>query len=202
VALADELVPYPGPLLHAERLRDLGYRVRFETYIAEHLTFSFNDEYGPGAAFLGDAPVLRNPARIRYLRNPAMDFPDRGVVADHVYWLSGLDTADGGPAEIEAVSHALGASTAAVEGPTPIAGTLTGGVLPALAFTGFEQHWGPERRGPAEDRLALRARNLAAATVHPGRAGLSCAARVDADIDRPLSLTWAGCGRVDRLSPP
>ena len=39
--------------------------------------------------------MRRNPAHVSYVVNPTMDFPDRGTVADHAYWLSGLQLRDG-----------------------------------------------------------------------------------------------------------
>ncbi|MES0874161.1 alpha/beta hydrolase-fold protein [Sinimarinibacterium thermocellulolyticum] len=198
-ATTDELVPYPGPLTQAQELDRLGYRYRFESYApAEHLTFSFNDEYQPGADFLGDHAVVRNPAHISYVVNPRMDFANVGMVADHVYWLSALATRDGEPGSIDAVSEGFGASDAEVL-PTQFgAGLLTGGNLPAIAYLSQSRDWGDAPAATAADRLRLVLRNIASLTVHPERARLSCAAELQVDSDGPVEVRFAGCDRVER----
>jgi hypothetical protein len=198
VAVADQLVPYPGPLTQAQALDALGYRYGFESYTpAEHLTFSFNDEYQPGADFLGDHAVVRNPARISYVLNPRMDFPNVGMVADRVYWLSGLRSRDGEPGSLDAVSEGLGLGEPPVQ-PTALgAGVLTGGNLPGIAFTRQSREWGETPSTAVADRLRLRLRNIAALTVHPARAGLSCAADLEVDTDGPVDIRFAGCDRVE-----
>lgn len=199
VAVADQLVPYPGPLTQAQGLDALGYRYGFESYTpAEHLTFSFNDEYQPGADFLGDHPVVRNPARITYVLNPQMDFAGVGMVADRAYWLSGLRSRDGAPGEIDAVSEGIGIDDAPVQPTAFGAGVLTGGNLPGIAFLRQSRDWGAVPARAAADRLRLRLRNIAALTVHPGRAGLSCAADLEVDSDGPVEIRFAGCPRVER----
>ena len=61
---------------------------------AEHLTLAVHDQYAPAAEFLGDARVDRDP-RARHLRPSTRRWTSPGVrtVADHAYWLSGLDAA-------------------------------------------------------------------------------------------------------------
>lgn len=199
VAIADELVPYPGPLTQAQELDRLGYRYRFESYApAEHLTFSFNDEYQPGADFLGDHVVVRNPAHISYIVNPRMDFANVGMVADHAYWLSGLTTRDGEPGAIEALSEGFGEASAAAL-PTEFgAGVLTGGILPGIAFFSQSRDWAAPTSAPARNRLRLQLRNVATMTVHPQRARLDCAAELAVDSDGPVEIHLSGCNRTER----
>jgi hypothetical protein len=197
-ATTDELVPYPGPLTQAQELDRLGYRYRFESYApAEHLTFSFNDEYQPGADFLGDHAVVRNPAHISYVVNPRMDFTTVGMVADHVYWLSGLTTRDGEPGTVEALSAAFGETDAEVSATEFGAGVLTGGALPGIAYVSQSRDWGATGSVPADNRLELTLRNIATLTVHPERARLDCNAAVDVDSDGPVEIRFAGCDRVE-----
>lgn len=199
VAVADQLVPYPGPLTQAQALDSLGYRYGFESYTpAEHLTFSFNDEYQPGADFLGDHPVMRNPSRITYVLNPRMDFPSVGMLADSVYWLSDLRSRDGNPGEIDAVSEGFGVSDAPVRATVLGAGVLSGGNLPGIAFFRQSRDWGEVPAATTADQLHLRLRNIATLTVHPERARLSCAATLQIETDGPVEIRFAGCNRVER----
>ena len=55
---------------------------------ADHLSLAGNDEYTPGAEFLGDRTVDRDPATVRFVLDPTEDSLD--VTADHAYWVSGL----------------------------------------------------------------------------------------------------------------
>jgi hypothetical protein len=198
VATTDELVPYPGPFAQAQELDRLGYRYRFESYApAEHLTFSFNDEYQPGADFLGDHAVVRNPARISYVVNPRMDFANVGMVADRAYWLSGLTTRDGEPGTIDAISEGFGETDAPVSSTQFGAGVLSGGILPGIAFVSQSRDWGASGATAPANRLRLTLRNIATLPLHPDRARLDCDALLDLDSDGAVEIRFAGCERVE-----
>ncbi len=203
VALTDELVPYPSTLTQAQGLDSLGYRYGFETYApAEHLTFAFNDEYAPAAEFLGDATVERNPSHITYVVNPAMDFRGVGMVGDHAYWLSAMTVREAGtPGTLDAVSQGFGRGDAPAGATQFSAGLLTGGSLPAIAYTRQSKTWGENPAAAQQDRLELTARNLATVTVHPARAQLSCGAELVLDTDGPLMVRFDGCNRVENFAP-
>ncbi len=203
VALADELVPYPSTLTQAQGLDALGYRYGFETYApAEHLTFAFNDEYAPAAEFLGDEPVERNPAHITYVVNPAMDFPGVGMIGDHAYWLSEMTVRDAAnTGAVDAVSHGFGHGDAPVGATQFGGGALTGGSLPAIAYTRQSKAWGSAPATAQRDRLELVARNLATVTVHPVRAQLSCGAELVVNTDGPLIVRFEGCNRSQSFTP-
>ena len=82
----------PAPQRRRSGFDDLGYRYEFDAFApADHFTLAVNDQYAPAADFLGDARVDRNPAHVTYVRNPKMDFAGVGTVADHAYWLSGIE---------------------------------------------------------------------------------------------------------------
>ena len=201
VAAADELVPIAGTTAHAEEFDRLGLRHEFDVFpTAEHLTLAFNDEYAPAAAFLSGARVERDPAHVTYVANPAMDFPGAGTVADHAYWLSGIRARSAGSrGTVDARSHASGKADPAILPRQAGAGVLTGGTLPALAYASRSRAWGAAAPALAADRLTLRATNVASVTVHPGRAGLTCAAVLDVQTDGPLTVTLDGCGRSENF---
>jgi pimeloyl-ACP methyl ester carboxylesterase len=196
----DELVPYSSTSKQASRFDELGYRYRFDSFeTADHFALAINDEYGPSAAFLGDATVDRNPQHVTYVVHPAMDFPDIGVVGDHAYWLSDLSVRDPGALEgrgsIDAFSHGFGLGDPVASATQVGVGTLKGGNLGPMPYTSQFKTWGPEPLQPEANRLDITARNVSAVTVHVDRAQLGCSAALNVDTDGPLTVTLAGCGR-------
>jgi hypothetical protein len=202
----DELVPYVGTHQQAQTFDDLGYRYEFDSFSpGEHLTLAINDQFQPAADFLDDAVVNRDPPHVTYVVNPTMDFPANGTVADHAYWLSGLKVRDtsgssagGNPPtdKIDVRSEGFG-----VGDPTPGAtqagaGTLTGGNLPALAFTSQSKTWGPAPPAPRRNRLDIVATNIALVTIDPRRAHVNCNADLNVTTDGPLTVALAGCRRT------
>jgi dienelactone hydrolase len=200
----DELVPIAGPTAQAQSFDDLGYRYVFDVFpTADHFALAVNDSYGPAADFLGRRRATRNPAHVTYVVNPAMDFAQRGTVADHAYWLSKLRLRDAsGEAplgRVDAVSGGFGKGD-----PQPLAtetgaGTLPPGNLGELAYTERSRAWGPAPRVARADRLQLTAENLKRIVVHPRRARLSCSPELDIETDGPLKLKLAGCGKPLRF---
>jgi hypothetical protein len=201
VQALDELVPYSGTREQAMRLDALNYRYRFDTFTTgEHLTLAIHDNYAPGAEFLGDARVNRDPHHVTYVVNPAMDFPDAGLVGDHVYWLSGLKArdpgVDGGRGSIDAISHGFGQGDP-LASPTGTGAGELDGHLGLQAYTSEYKTWGLSTVAPAANRLDITARNVSAVTVHVKRANLGCDAALHVDTDGPLTVTFAGCNRQE-----
>jgi hypothetical protein len=46
----------------------------------------------------GDMRGVQDPFHVTYVRNPAMDDPESGLVGDHAHWLSGIQSRSGEPA--------------------------------------------------------------------------------------------------------
>ena len=143
--------------------------------------------------------MRRNPAHVSYVVNPTMDFPDRGTVADHAYWLSGLQLRDGSGAtpraEVDAISAAFGEGDPE-PGPTVEGGgTLGPGGQGEIPFRRRSKEWGAAPATAERDLLTLVARNLARVRVHVERARLSCHPRLEVDTDGPLIVKLVGCGR-------
>lgn len=201
VQATDELVPYAGTKKQADGLDQLGYRYEFDTFApGEHLTLSINDQYAPVARFLTGAVVNRNPAHVTYVVNPKMDQSRVGLVGEHAYWVSGLTlrnasgSAPRGTIDVRSAGFGKGDPT---PGATQYsAGTLTGGTLPALAYTRQYKRWGPVPTRPAADVLRIKASNIATMTVNVQRAQLNCDATLDVTTDGPLRVTLAGCQRT------
>jgi hypothetical protein len=197
----DELVPVPGPTAQAQTFDDLGYRYRYDLFAppVDHLLLAANDEYGPAAKFLGTARVDRNPFHVTYVVNPRMSFAADGTVADHAYWLSGLELRDrtgvGPLGKVDAFSHAFGRADPPAKPTAHTTGTLTGGNFGPLTYAETSKAWGSGNSAPKRDALRLTATNLSRMTVDAARARLSCHPKLDVKTDGPLTVRLAGCGR-------
>jgi dienelactone hydrolase len=191
----------------------------------DHVTLATNDEYGPAAAWLGDARVVTNPVRITFAVAPANDFPKTGVVANHAYWLSGLtlrslktvapgttDAATGqvasgtdpgsvtaGPAGlVDARSFGFGLAdpTVVPPGAAPAPGVLMGGYHGPMPYLRTAQVWAAPKKVTRADTLTLTVSNLATMTVDTRRAQLSCAATVTVRTDGPVRISFPACHRT------
>jgi pimeloyl-ACP methyl ester carboxylesterase len=202
VQTADELVPYSGTSTQAQRLDQLNYRYRFDTFTSgEHLTLALHDQYQGSADFLGDARVDRNPARITYVANPAMDVPQRGLVGNHAYWLSGITVRDTGSASprgtIDVISRGFGTGDAPVSPTQSGAGAMSGN-LGAQAYVSQYKTWGLPTVAPTANRLDIFVRNVSALSVHVQRAKVNCDVALVVDTDGPLNVNLEGCNRQVR----
>src|SRR5205823_7808515 len=86
--------------------------------------------------------------------------------------------------------------------PTPLptehgAGALTGGTLPAIAYTSQSRQWGPTPAALVRNRLDIVAKNISSLTIDPSRADVTCGAALDVKTDGPVSVTLTGCGRTE-----
>jgi hypothetical protein len=140
---------------------------------------------------------------VTYVVNPRMDFTERGVVADHAYWLSGLRLrgAEGEAPRgtIDVRSHGFGVSDAPALPTERGGGQLSGGGFDVL-FTREAKAWGEAPAAPVANRLDVRAENVAHVTIDPQRARVGCDAQLDVTTDGPLEVTLAGCGRTETFS--
>lgn len=202
VQAADELVPYTGTSAQAQTLDALNYRYRFDTYTTgEHLTLARHDQYQGSADFLGNARVDRNPSRVTYVANPVMDVPQRTLVGNHAYWLSGIavrDTSNPIPrGTIDVKSHGFGEGDSTAS-PTQYGSGTTSGNLGIQAYVSQYKTWSLPPVALTANRLDIVARNISEVTIHVQRAKVSCDAALAVDTDGPLTVTLAGCNRQVR----
>jgi hypothetical protein len=189
---ADELVRIDESEQAVKDLTAAG--LRFVEHLhptADHLTLATNDEYGPGAEWLGSHRVDRNPAHVSFVVDPTEDSSAATAVADHAYWASGLSVRDPKKAEIgsfDARSEAFGVGDGKPTGVAQGAGTLDGGAHGPTPYIERSQDWTAPPSTPVADKLDVVARNVATATVDAARARLSCAPTLNVDSDGPLDL--------------
>ena len=163
---------------------------------ADHLTLAANDQFAPGAAWLGTARVDRDPAHVTFVVDPTEDSRAAGMVSDHAYWLSGLSPRGKGDATVDVLSKAFGQGVPAVQPVQQGGGALTGGEIPAMVYVERSQSWGPTPRAASRNQLVITARNLRSLTIDVARARVTCGVRLAVHTDGPLTVRLAGCGRT------
>lgn len=196
-AAEDELVNLADQREAVSGLTEAG--VRFDAWTfgtADHLTLAANDEYTPGADFLGTVLAARDPRHVTYVVDEREDTAIGGVRADHAWWLSrirpGDDTRTG---TVDARSMASRLRTPPVQEVVRRPGVLAGGQNQAMGYVSESLGWGPTLRREPRDLLRLRTTNLRRLVVDVRRAGLTCDAAVRARTDRRLVVVLDGCGR-------
>lgn len=193
-AALDELQPVVSTQQTVNELDAAG--LRYESWLFptwDHLSPSTYDFYAPGAEFLGEARVLRNPSTIRYVLAPEEDEARVGMIADKAYWLSDLRLREPGSGQIAAHSEGFG-----LRGPDPVDavrsfGVLSGGYHEPAPYQRHVREWAPPTAQPVRNRLIIEASNIASVTIHPQRARLSCGAELDIVSDGEMVVNFAGC---------
>jgi hypothetical protein len=164
--------------------------------LSDHLTLATNDQYGPGAKFLGSFRVDRNPAHVTYVVDPSGDSTLGKVVADHAYWLSGLTVRKHGAiGTIDVRSQGFGVGDAKPSGEKLGAGALTGGTKVAIPYAQFSQTWSAVPKTAKRDSLDVTATNISRVVIAPQRAHVDCNAKVHVTSDGPVKVVLAGCHR-------
>jgi hypothetical protein len=166
---------------------------------ADHLTLAANDEYQPGADWLGTARVDRDPAHITFVVDPTEDSVAAGMTSNHAYWLSGLRPRGKGDATIDVLSKAFGTGVPKVLPVQQGGGVLTGGEIPAMVYVQRSQSWGPTPKAARRNVLVVTAKNLRVMTIDVRRARVSCGVSLRVHTDGPLTITLPGCHRTVRF---
>jgi pimeloyl-ACP methyl ester carboxylesterase len=213
----DELANEAEFMQTAQAIDALGYRYELDVFqpcastlcsplFPNHLELAVNDQFAPGAAFLDDAAVERNPAHVTYVVDGARNKPKLQMVGDHAYWVSGLtlrDPSKNGPGgepigTVDAVSHGRGATDPASAMLPAGTGTLTGGNMGSLVYQRLGRTWSAPTPGARSDSVDVTVSNLATVTIDPKRAGVTCAAKLNIKTDGPVSVTLTGCNRTEK----
>lgn len=198
----DELVPPAGYEPVARELRRLGYRHRLWVFppfdpppdvgSPNHVGLAVNDQFAPTSAFLRAAKVVRNPPRVTFAYDPALDFPRVDTVADHAYWVTKVRTRREGIGIVDVQSLGYGVATPEAR-TTRFRGEMPGGTLGPLRYRATETQWEKPRHVIPSDRLEIHAENVAAVRIDARRARVSCRARLSVDSDGPLKVKLFNC---------
>jgi hypothetical protein len=189
-AAADELVNVSSYEETVSELSRLG--LRFTSWVfaaADHLTLATNDEYGPGADFLGTHRVDRDPAHVTYVVDPETDSERAASVADHVYWLSDLTLKEGAArGTIDVRSLGFGHGDAPVGEVQSGAGLLEGGTRGPTPYASQTLEWGEEPAEERADKLVVTTTDVATATIDAARARVSCAPEIELHGDANVTV--------------
>ncbi len=188
---ADELVPITGQLAAAARLRQLGYRQRFDLYPAyEHLSFALVDQWADARAFLGDRRREERPRHIAFAATPGWEQPG-SPSATSAWWVSGLRVRAGADdvlalGRVDATSAAIAAPRHRVEEDSGV------GALPT-PHVYLGSRWSTYGRERLANRLDLRLENLADVSIDLAGAGLrpQCL-KIGLSTDGPAVIRFPG----------
>jgi hypothetical protein len=215
---ASELTFYPGSvqLVHGlpndgfNSFDELGYRYRLWTLASDHVGAALVNA-APIVEWLGQHQIEPEPFHVTYVRMPSNDVPQIGLVHNRAYWLSGIElrdktkAADGrlpcvtrhgeqctplGRGVIDAVSLGFGKSD-----PTSklyVQPGIANGYVP-VAYTETQRVWSEPGKVRKENRIVIKAKNIAAITIDPVAARVSCNVKLDIQSDGPIKVTLVGC---------
>jgi hypothetical protein len=216
--LNDDFIPYDITRERGNAYAAGNYDYEFVTWTglaAEHLQMCNNGTFGVMTPWLGASTRTVDPARVVYVRDPQMDDSEAGLVGDHAYWLSGIQTRGPQPAApgtldtdlgtIDVTTQGFGTADRTASVPAKsIGSTASDGFpiglraartqLPVNAYTREARHYGPPSAAPVKDELDIKATNISTVTVDPQRAKVDCAAKLQVTTDGPLTVTLTGCG--------
>ena len=204
-ATKDELVPPASYLVAANKLQKLRYRYELRQHepftgtlpvpTPNHIMLAANDQFAPAAKFLDAARVVRDPPRVTYVRNAALDFAKAGTRADHAYWVSRIKLRDTGSlGTVDVRSRGFGRGDPKAVDSTG-AGTLKGGNLGIRPFTVRRTRWGSAPATARRDVLDVTATNVSSITVDATRARVTCDAKVAIVSDDPVTVRLRNCPR-------
>jgi hypothetical protein len=198
--LPDDYIPYNIPRQRADVYLAGDYDYDFVSWLgasSEHVVMCANGTWGVATRWLGNLSGVQNIFHVTYVRNPAMDDPQSGLVGNKAYWLSEIQTRSTDPTQvgtIDVVSGGFGLADAPTA-PVPVAAGAEAGTTIAINAYTSEQRIKPmPLPALAQDRLDITAVNISAVTVDRQRARVSCNADLRVTTDGPLTVRMLGCG--------
>ena len=204
--LPDNYIPYTIPRERADAYIAGEDDFEFVTWIgasSDHVVMCANGTWPVATRFLGDMRGVKDIFHVTFVRNPAWDDPQSGLVGNKAYWLSGIETRSSDPTQlgsIDVVSRGWGLLDAP-RAPVLLSTGIESGTTIALnAYTRERRIKPAPWPALALDRLDIKARNISTITVDRRRARVSCNAVMNVDTDGPLTVRMTGCGQ-DRMFP-
>jgi hypothetical protein len=204
--LPDNYIPYNIPRERADAYLAGSYDYAFMTWLgasSDHVVMCANGTWGVATRWLGDMRAVPNIFHVTYVRNPAWDDPQSGLVGNKAYWLADIETRSPDrtqPGTIDVVSRGFGLVDAPVAPVLVSAGTEGGTTIALNSYTSEQRVKPAPLPAVAQDRLDITARNIATVTIDRKRARVSCNAVLNVVTDGPLTVRMSGCGQ-DRAFP-
>jgi hypothetical protein len=196
----DDFIPYNITRERAGVYAAGDYDYEFYSWVglaAEHLVMCKNGMWQKATDWLGDEPRAVDPNHVTFVRNPLMDDPKSGLVADKAYWLSGIETRGPELGAIDVVSRGQGVEDAPAPPPAHQLGNTDGHFSPINPYLREYRHLDKAVAVDAANVLDVRSAGVGEVTIDPKRAGVDCDADLNVKTDGPLKVTLAGCDRVE-----
>ena len=198
--LPNSYIPYDIPRERAQAYIAGDYHFNFVTWIglsSEHVVMCANGMWDVATNWLGDMRGVDKPFHVTYVRNPAMDDPQSGLVGDQAYWLSDIQTRSGDASQtgtVDVVSHGFGLKDAPKAPVVRTAGTEEGTTVPLNPYSSESRTPLPPVPAAVRNRLDIAATNIATVTIDPQQAKVDCSAALNVTTDGPLTVHLIGCG--------
>jgi hypothetical protein len=199
--LPDNYIPYNIPRERANAYLAGDYDYAFMTWLgasSDHVVMCANGTWNVATRWLGDMRGVQNIFHVTYVRNPAWDDPQSGIVGNKAYWLADIETRSTDrtqPGTIDVVSRGFALADAPVAPMVPSAGTEPGTTIALNSYTSEQRIKPAPLAAVAQDRLDITARNIATVTIDRKRARVSCNAVLNVVTDGPLTVRMSGCGQ-------
>jgi hypothetical protein len=188
----DELLPIGGTLEQVGRLDALGYRYRFDHFAGQpHIPWYAQDMWGPIADAIGDPHRVTSPARFSLRWRPHSYRADLGFAPKGGYWLNDVAARDVFPGAIAAVdAHSAALADRAT---VPKRSETVRASAEATPAHSRSLEWDVGAEAAHAQTVTLAMKNIAAATLEIGRAGLGARnATIRGSSDGGVALTLSG----------
>ena len=199
----DDFIPYPITRTRGNAYRAGDYDYEFITwagYGAEHLAMCKNGMFSLATKWFGDRPRAVDPAHVTYVRDPFLDDPRSGLVGDHAYWLSEIESRPGHLGTIDVVSRGQGVADAPVPAARTQPGVAPGTVVPVNPYLREYRHLAAPVSALARNELDITGTDIRSVTIDPDRAGVGCDADLRVRTSGPLEVTLLGCDRTEHFT--
>ena len=195
--LPDNYIPYNIPRERANvYIAGDQYDFAFDSWLgasSDHVVMCANATWGVLTDWLGDMRGVQDPFHVTYVRNPAMDDPESGLVGDHAYWLSDIQSRSGELGTIDVQSHGFGLQDAPAAPVITGAGVESGSTIPVNTYTTEHRTKPAPISAPVANSLDITATNISTVTIDPQQAKVTCDADLHVTTDGPLTVHLLGC---------
>jgi hypothetical protein len=195
--LPDNYIPYNIPRERANAyIAGAQYDFTFDSWLgasSDHVVMCANATWGVLTDWLGDMRGVQDLFHVTYVRNPAMDDPESGLVGDHAYWMSDIQSRSGALGTIDVQSHGFGLKDAPAAPVVTGAGVEMGSTVPVNAYTTEHRTKPAPVSAPVANRLDITATNIRTVTIDPKQAKVTCDADLNVTTDAPLTVRLIGC---------
>lgn len=179
---ADELVHVTSALALGVRYGESDVAYQFYLHpVAEHLSYLIFNDWRKEAAFTAGLARVKNPARVSYRTDAALDYPEYAIRHDRAYWVSAIVAAGEGYSDVDLTSLGCGL-------PQPGFEAGAGAGIDPVPWAATSKARVEGTAPPAEAALSGSLRNIRSLRIDAGAACLS-GKRLRYEIDSDVAVT-------------